>query len=211
MSKVKVGKFISDNGAVNIPVDFIPDVIELWARGASSTNALVYKAFPTLMAELGTIINGWSLTDGVDAEIADGSGPDTYDSASQGPTITTWTQAVGSGATARSVTAHGTYVRPTRTGGKGDINAVFECVVDGTSDATEPTWPKAVGERVYDGTTVWEKVVIPTKRIGYQGFSLPATLTGLADGDEGYFVATQADHVADYGDVDGWSSGVKGA
>lgn len=211
MGQIKTGKVISDGGAVNIPIDFIPDYLKVIARGASSTNAIVYETFPRLMAELGTIINGWSFTDGVDAEVADGSGPDTYDSAAEGPSVSEWSSAVSTAATARTSTAHGTYVRPTRTGGKGDINAIFECVTAGTSSGTEPTWPKEDGGQVTDGTTVFEKVVIPSTRVGYQGFSLPASLTGFADGNEAYFVAIKSDSSEDLGDVTGWTDGVRGA
>ena len=210
MSQIKIGKFTSDGGLVYLPIGFEPNWVEVVARGASSTNALVYK-WNSLLAELSTVIDGWAFAAaGTNAEIASASGISTYDSASEGPTISTWTQTVGSAATARSATAHGTYVRPS-TSSSTDRSAIFECVTDGDSAATEPTWPAAVGEQVTDGTTVWERVNVATKRVGYKGIKLAASMTGLADSNEGYYIAIEGDDVVDHGDVDGWTGGIEGS
>lgn len=205
----KLVKFTGDNGAVYIPLGFIPDWVEMIYRGASSTNAVVYK-WNSLLAELGTVIDGWSLTDGVDAEIASGSGIATYNSASQLPTITTWTTSVSTAATARTSTAHGTYVRPTADSGY-DQSAIFECVTAGTGSATEPTWANAPAEgyQLTDGTTVWERVIVPTERIGYQGIGIAASVVG--NDYEAYILAQKVDEVIDYGDVVGWTDGICGA
>ncbi|MFA5382059.1 MAG: hypothetical protein WC356_02755 [Candidatus Micrarchaeia archaeon] len=207
MNQIKTGKLTGDNGLVYLPLGFIPNYFKMIYRGASSTNAVVYEWFKQF-GELATIIDGWSFTDGVDAEIASASGIAAYDSAAQAPTITSWTQAVGSAATARSVTAHGTYVRPSSTSNT-DRSAIFECVTDGTSAATEPTWPAGIGEQVTDGSTVWERVNVPETRVGYQGVRIAATM--VADGYEAYFIAIESDEDVDFGDVDGWVGGVCGA
>ncbi len=205
----KVVKITGDNGLVYIPLGFIPDWVEMIYRGASSTNAVIYK-WNSMLADLGTVIDGWSFTDGVDAEIASGSGIAAYDSASEIPSISDWTQSVGSAATARSSTAHGTYVRPSSSS-TFDRSAIFECVTDGTSGATEPDWSKAPadGYQITDGTTVWERVTVPTTRVGYQGIRIAASVVG--NGYEAYILAVKADEVIDYGDVDGWTGGVMGA
>lgn len=207
MSYTKVIKITGDNGLVYIPLGFIPDWVEMIYRGASSTSAIVYK-WNRLLGDLSTVIDGWSFTDGVDAEIATGSGIASYDSASQLPTVSAWTKTVSDDATARTVTAHGTYCSPSSTSSM-DRSAIFECVTAGTGSATEPTWPAAIGDQVTDGTTVWERVNVATGRIGYQGIRIAATV--VADGYEAYILATQADVCEDLGDVDGWTGGVQGA
>ncbi len=209
MAFTKIIKITGDNGLVYIPLGFIPDWVEMIYRGASSTNAIVYK-WNRLLADLATVIDGWSFTDGVDAEIASGSGIATYDSASQLPTISTWTTAVSTAATAKTATAHGTYVRPTSASDT-DMSAIFECVTAGTGAATEPTWPAAIGGQVTEpgGDVVWERVNVPTTRIGYQGIRIAAAV--VADGYEAYIKAEQADEISDLGDVDGWTGGIQGA
>lgn len=204
----KIGKMISDGGAIKIKCGFVPDFVLMIARGASDGNAIIYTAFPKLMADLGTPFDGWALTDGVDAEVASGSGIAEYDTASQGPTINTWSEDNANAAVARTATTPGTYIRPA-TASKGNLNAVFECITAGTSSATEPTWPVEDGGTVLDGTVEFERVVVPTQKKGYQGFSLPASLTGFADGNEGWFIAIEGDICEDMGDVTGWVSGIE--
>jgi hypothetical protein len=79
-------------------------------------------------------------------------------------------------------------------------------VVDGTSSGTEPVWPSEDGAQVYDGTTVFEKVVVPTVRSGYQGVRIAAAL--MTDSDEHFYNAWQAVKNVDHGDVDGWTDGI---
>jgi len=203
----KVIKITGDNGLVYIPLGFIPDWVEMIYRGTASGNAVVYK-WNRLLGDLSTVIDGWSFDGATDAEIATGSGIATYDSASEGPTITTWTTAVSTAATARTVTAHGTYVRPSSASAT-DRSAIFECVTAGTGAATEPTWPADIGGQVTDGSTVWERVNVATLRVGYQGIRIATTV--VADGYEAYIKADQVDEIIDLGDVDGWTSGVMGA
>jgi hypothetical protein len=209
MNQIKTGKLTGDNGLVYLPLGFIPNYFKMIYRGASSTSAIVYEWFKQF-GELATIIDGWSFTDGVDAEVASASGIAAYDSAAQAPTISNWTTAVATAATARTATAHGTYARPSSTSDM-DRSAIFECVTAGTGSATEPTWPANIGGQVTEpsGDVVWERVNVPETRVGYQGVRLAATM--VADGYEAYFIAIESDEDVDFGDVDGWVGGIQGA
>lgn len=213
MGQIKIGHFEADAGLIYLPIGFIPDYVRLIAKGASSTNAIVYEWFREM--EDHDTLDGWSFTDGTDAEIAAASGLAEYDTGSEGPTITEWSS--GMTGTARTSTAHGTYVKATTSGVDVDGNEIdrseiFECVTAGTADTTEPVWPTVVGANgPSDNGVIWQKVNVATSRVGYKGFRLAASMTGLANGDEGYFIAIQADSVEDYGDVDGWTGGIRGA
>lgn len=207
-NQIIIGHFTPDGDDVYIPLGFKPDYFELTELGAS--DVLVHRFFgmqeddEASGADEGVKDDG----DGTRSKCSAGQGFAAYDTGSQGPTVTTWTKTVGDNATARSATAHGTYVKPSITSDT-DREAVFECVTAGTSAATEPTWPAAIGEQVTDGTTVWERVNVPLIRIGYQGVLIPGELQ--TNGQEMYYIAIQADRITDHGDVDGWSGGVYGA
>lgn len=210
MSQIKVGHFEADGGLIYLPIGFIPDYFEMTAKGASSTNAIVYKWFREL--EDHDSIDGWSFTDGTDAEITAGSGIAAYDSGSELPSISDWSATASK--TARSATAPGSYVKGTTSGTNADgqdvdREAIFECVAGATTGSTEPTWPVEIGENsALDGDVIWQLVDTPKFRAGYQGVRLAASMTGLANGNEGYYIAIQADSSEDHGDVDSWASGI---
>lgn len=213
MLQIKTGHFEADGGLIYLPIGFLPDVLMLWAKGASSTNCIPYVWFREMEAH--DSIDGWEFPDGVDAEIAAGSGIAAYDTGSELPTITEWS--AGATAVARTSTAHGTYYKATKSGVDADGNEIdrseiFECVTAGTTHSSEPVWPTQVGANgPSDNGVIWQKVNTATLRGGYKGIRLAASMTGLANGNEGYFFAIGTDLVEDYGDVDGWTGGIRGA
>lgn len=215
MNQIKIGHFEADGGLVYIPCGFIPDFVWLLAKGAASGNLIKYIWFREM--EDHDTLDGWIDTpNAAPAQIAAASGFAAFDTGSEGPTITEWSS--GMTGTARTSTAHGTYAKATTSGvdvngNEIDRSAIFECVTAGTAHTSEPVWPHIMGENgPSDNGVIWQKVNVATKRVGYQGFRLAASMTGLANGNEGYFIAIgSGGNVEDYGDVDGWTSGVRGA
>lgn len=213
MLQIKVGHFEADGGLVYIPCGFQPDYVRLIAKGASSTNAIVYEWFREM--EDHDTLDGWSFTDGTDAEIAAASGFAAYDTGTEIPTVTEWSASATP--TGRTATAHGDYYKATTSGV--DVNgleidrsAIFECITGGTTGSTEPIWPHVLDENgPSDNGVIWRRVNVATERGGYKGFRLAASMTGLADGNEGYYVAIGTDLVEDHGDVVGWTGGIEGA
>lgn len=201
---IKVGHYEADGGLINLPIGFIPDYFELTEYGADT--AIVFYKWHRLMEQDQATgkQEGISVTEGVTANLADDAGIIAFNAGSQGPTVTTWTKAVGDAATARTATAAGTYVKAT-VANDADRGSIFECVTAGTSAATEPTWPDADNAQVTDGTTVWEKVNVDLQRTGYQGVIISASIQ--TDGIEYYYTALQAVQAVDHGDVDGWTDG----
>lgn len=206
--KCVMGHYEQDGGLVYVPIGFKPDYVRA-IDFHTDTNIKIYEWFYLMeLDQASGKQEGFSIAEGVTANLADAGGITVYDSASQGPTVTTW--AASSMPTARTVTAHGTYVRPTVGNAYAEREAIFECVTAGTGDTTEPVWPTYDGAQVLDGTNLWERVNdVAKENIGYQGFCIAAALQ--TDGQEMYFMAMQADEVIDFGDVVGWSGGVKGA
>lgn len=205
MNKIKVGHFEQDGGLINLPLGFIPDYIRL-VDFHTNTNIDIYEWWRRMEQDQASgKQEGFSIKEGVTANLADAGGITAYDTGVQTPTITTWTKAVGDAATARTATAAGTYVKPS-VASEADRGSIFECVTAGTSASTEPTWPDADGENVTDGTTVWQKVNVSLQRGGYQGVVIAAALT--ADGQEMYYFAVQANQDVDHGDVAPWTSGI---
>lgn len=213
----KIGHFESDGGEVHIPIGFEPDFILFICMGSASGNASFIFWFKQMgiHGADGTLYDGVSHIDDTDARIAAGSGIAVYDTGSELPTITEWSS--GMTGTARTSTAHGTYAKATTSGvdadgSEIDRSAIFECVTGGTAHTSEPVWPKTIGENgPSDNGVIWQKVNVTTLRGGYKGFTLAGSITNLADTDEGYFIAIQADSVEDFGDVVGWTGGIRGA
>jgi len=210
MSQIITAHFEGDNGAVYLPLGFMPDFV-LIIDYVQSTNTVFYVWFREMETEEASgYQEGITISQGATADVADGAGISAYNTASQGPTVSGWTTAVSTAATARTSTAHGAYVRPS-TSSSTDRDAIFECVTAGTGGANEPTWPTKKGEQVTDGSTVWERVDddAAIEQLGYQGIGIAAS--AIADGVEAYVLAIQADKVIDFGDVASWSGGVYGA
>jgi hypothetical protein len=210
MGRIKVGHFEPDGSDVYIPVGFIPSYVRLVEMGA--TNPICYEWWSSQETdEASGSQEGMIDTGGTKTKAADAGGIVAYDTGTEGPTINDYTVARSTAATARTASAAGTFLRPSTTGtikdgSAADRHLVFECVTAGTGSA-EPTWPTAVGEQVTDGTTVFELVVEPTLRRGYQGFFVPTAL--MTDGQEMYYVALEADSDVDHGDVTSWGSGIE--
>ena len=216
MNTIKVGHFETDDGLINLPIGFIPDVYDMdevatanpdhvrWYRRQEQDEASASRQ--------GMITNG---SDGTITRLGTGDGITAYNASSQRPQIGIWR---GSNSailtrdgtsltiTARTATAPGTYVNQT-VGSAADRQAVFECVaVSGNTDSSEPTWPDSIGENVTDNAVTWKRVDVSLQRGGYQGVVIAAAL--CTNGQEWYYEAKQADQSVDQGDVDGWTDGI---
>ena len=204
---IKTGRFTPDGSTdIAVPIGFIPDYIRLEEVGeATNPNFITWFKMQEDDAtgdQAGQYLTGSS---GVVTKLGDGAGIAAYDTASEAPTITTWTEAVSTAATARTATANGTYVKCS-VASDSDRGSIFECVTAGTGGSTEPTWPDADNEQVTDGSVVWEKVNVSNERIGYQGVLIDAAI--LTDSEEMYYIAFRSDQSVNHGDTDGWTSGV---
>lgn len=215
MNKIKVGHYEADDGLINLPIGFIPDVFDMDEVGTTNPDHIRwYRAQETDEAgssQEGMITNG---ADGVITKLADAGGITAYDTGTQGPAIGIWEASSATvddkqGNTitvvARTATAPGTYVYPT-VDSTTDRDAIFECVSAGTTASAEPTWPDAIGENVTDGSTIWQRVDRALERNGYQGVVIAAALN--TNGQEWYYEAKQANQSVDHGDVDGWTDGI---
>lgn len=203
MNKIKVGHYEQDGGLVNLPVGFIPDYIELANR--DGTNTTFHKWWREMSKEASGSQEGISITEGTTADLGDAAGISAYNTATEGPTVTTWTTTVATNATARTATAPGTYVKPS-VASVADRGSIFECVTAGTGGAAEPTWPDSNGENVTDNSVVWQKVNVSKQRLGYQGVVVAAALQ--TNGQEMYYLAIGANWSVDHQDVDGWTDGI---
>jgi hypothetical protein len=207
MSQISVAKYISDGDAVYLPFGFVPDFALVANFGAATATVFYYwwKMMDDLEAT--GYQEGISVTEGVTGTLADAGGLQPYDTSSDAPTVSVWS--ASSTPTARTSTAAGTYVHPTRANSQGmDYSAVFECVTAGTGAATEPTWPKDPSGQVTDGTNVWERVdgeCIKARR-GYKGLAMAGGIE--TDSCLMYVLAIQADQSWNWGDVVGWTSGI---
>jgi hypothetical protein len=205
-----------DGGLVYLPLGFVPDYVKL-IDYHTDTNIKVYEWFERMEDDQASgKQEGISFTEGVTANLADAGGIAAFSTSTTLPTVTEWTSAVSTAATARTATAHGTYIKGTTsatddTGSTVDRSAIFECVTAGTSSGTEPAYPSYKGGQVTDGTVVFERVdddcII--RNIGYEGIRVAAALQ--TDGQEMYGLAIKTDSSMDFGDVAGWTDGVKGA
>lgn len=208
MAQIVTAHWECDGGLIYVPFGFVPDWVRIFDIN-TDTNIIVYEWFSAMEDDAATgYQEGISFTEGVTANLADAAGITAYDSESAAPTVTTWTQAVSTAATARTSTTEGTFVRPATTS-KGDKSAIFECVTAGTGAATEPDWDTdapGIGDRLTDGDTVFERVNKPLYRKGYQGICIAAAL--MTDSREMYALAIQADRSMDLGDVATWTDGI---
>lgn len=198
------GHFIADGNAINVNVGFVPDYIRAIAK-LEETNQVTYEWFKELAntananGQFGIVraANGGAVVLAADAD----NGFQTYDEsadkvlvpAANGDgdaetTVTDWTEAVATAATARSTTALGTVIRPTTHNG-----FVYECITAGTSSGTEPTFNTTIGGSTTDGTVVFitreEKTIIG----GAKGFTVGATIS--TDTDEWVWIAEKHDRV----------------
>ena len=210
MNQIKVGHFEADGGLVNLPLGFIPDYIKVVDFFTDTNIEINYWWRRMEQDQASGKQEGFSVLEGITANLADAGGITAYDTGAQSPASGTgagqlaeW--AASTSYTARTATAPGSYVKPT-VSSPTDRGAVFECVTGGTSGSTEPTWPDAIGANVLDSTPVWKRVDLSLQRGGYQGVVIAAALT--TNGQEVYYLALQADQVVDHGDVDGWGSGI---
>ena len=210
MNQIKIGHFEQDGGLINLPIGFVPDHIRL-IDYFTDTNIEINEWFRRMeLDQASGKQEGFSILEGVTANLADAGGITAYDTGAQSPASGTgagqlaeW--AASTSYTARTATAPGSYVKPT-VSSPTDRGAVFECVTGGTSGSTEPTWPDAIDANVLDSTPVWKRVDLSLQRGGYQGVVIAAAL--MTNGQEMYYIALQADQVVDHGDVDGWGSGI---
>jgi hypothetical protein len=182
----------------------------------ATTNALVYTWCHQMYTdEASGKKEGIIDTAGVKTYAADGQGIAPYNTAANLPTVSEWSSAVSTAAVARTATARGTLVKATKTGvdqdgAVVDRSAIFECTTAGTSSGTEPTWNTNPDGITMDSDVAFQLVTDEALgRVGYQGIEVASQIQ--TDGQEFYFFALEADSlVEDYGDVDGWPSGVRG-
>lgn len=209
MGQIVIGHFEPDGEDFYLPLGFKPDYFKLVEIGA--TNILEHSFFGLQESDEasgkqeGIKDDG----DGTKSHPSAGQGFAAYDAEAGGPTITRWS--AGATVVAKTATAHGTYMKPS-TSSTMDKEAVFEVLANTTTGTTEPTWPAGIGEQVSDNhgsPVVYERVNVPTVRVGYQGVLIPGELQ--TDAQEMYYVAIEADKTIDHGDVDSWSGGVFGA
>jgi hypothetical protein len=220
-NQIKTGRYVSDGETIYLPLGFIPHKFELVDISVGSSHVILYQWKKQLADEATGYQEGWSITEGVTALLADDAGINSHDSASESPNIYVWTASTttlllkGNSAstttkTARTVTAHGTYIIPLST--SYDRSTVFECVTaSGNTGATEPDWTTApaVGDQIADGSNVWERVNVATAVEGYKGVRIAGDIQ--TDSRIYYFEAVEADEDVNFGDVDGWVGGVYGA
>jgi hypothetical protein len=212
---LRIGHFEADGAIIHLPIGFIPDYFEMDKVSGGDAALHAVKWYRGMeQDEASGSREGWTDQEGTTDILADDAGITAYDTGAQAPTVEEWTQARGSAAVARgaSVGLAGTFIKGTvgalnNVGQVTDREAIFECVVDGTSAATEPLWPSAIGETVVDGTTVWEMVNEAKFRKGYQGVTIAAAL--MSDSDDWYYRAFQSDNGNEnHGDVVGWTDGI---
>jgi len=212
--KFVTGHFEADGAIIYLPIGFVPDYF-MMCDASYTTATIFYHWWSALETDaFATALEGFSVSQGVTADLATTAGISAYNTGTQAPTITTWTTSVSTAATARTSTTRGTLVKPTGAaanvdGALADKSMVFECVTAGTGSATEPTWPVGIGDQVTDSSTVWELVNQPTFRAGYQGVAIAAAL--MTDGDEHFYNAFLADENIDWGDVAIWPDGIYGS
>ena len=217
MNKLKVGHFEADDGLINLPIGFIPDVFDMdelttanpdhvrWYRRQEQDEASASRQ--------GIITNG---VDGVITRLSAGNGIIAYSASEQRPPMGEWEagsstidEKDGTSITivAKTATAPGTYVFPT-VSSAADRQAIFEAVtVGGNTGSEEPDWNNvSIGANVTDGSIVWKRVDVSLQRGGYQGVVIAAALN--TNGQEWYYEAKQANWSVDHGDVDGWTDGI---
>ena len=211
MSKIRVGHFEADGADIHLPLGFIPDYFQL-VDFHTNTNIEINHWWKRMEDDQASgKQEGFSVKEGITANLADAGGITAYDTASQAPTVQEWTSTRSTNATARSGTVAGTFLKATvgatnNAGQVVDREAIFECVTAGTSSGTEPTWPSRIGGQVLDSDVLFEMVNEAKFRKGYQGVTIVAALT--TDSQECYYIAIQADESLDHGDVVGWTDGI---
>ncbi len=207
MSQVHTAYFIGDGAAVYLPFGFTPHFAMLVLWGAD--NAVDFYYYWKQIEDNGAAAckGGVLVNEGATDVVASGSGLAAYNTSANGPTVTEWS--AGATVVARTSTAHGTYYRPTRTGGKGDYSAIFEDVAGTTTGSAEPTWPKDPGGQVADNNVTWERVDgdVALGRVGYEGLAIDLA---ISDSVECTVLAIDADMDWNWGDIVGWTDGIYG-
>jgi len=228
MNGYETGIFIADGSLIYVPVGFKPDRVDVFEL----TSGPFHQIFHGILEDSGVSaalsdIEGIQYGDGgVGTLLADGAGLATYDAGEERPNIYNWVLSTTTltlkqdtsettTVTARTATAHGTYILPsagalTVDGLAADRSLVAECVTaSGNTAATEFAWGVAIGEQMADGDNVWEIVNAASLRVGYQGFRIAGAL--MTDGDYHVYDAWKADQVRVLGDVVSWVDGVNEA
>ena len=212
MNNIRVGHYTQDGSLIYLPLGFIPSRITL-TDFHTNTNIFQYIWFSAMETDQGSNKQeGWSIKEGITANLLDDAGIVAYDQGTESPTVDSYTTTVGDAATARTASKAGSFVKPSTTatikdGSAADRSLIFECVGEGTAVA-EPTWPTSVGAQITDGSggNTFELVVEPTLRLGYQGVRVAAAIQ--TNGQEMYYEAILDPKAVDQGDVDSWVDGI---
>ncbi len=201
-------KVIATADAMNVDIGFIPDEVWLWT--ALGGTELTYHWLRVLADAAGT--GQYGMLDSAGAKstpttAATGIIPYLGDEVPRvrivSPDGDGFQQALVTGdytvtrstnATARSITAIGTILRPTIHNGY-----VYECTVAGTGSA-EPTWPIIPGETVLDNDVEYICREEDIVRAAGLGFTIGATI--CSDGEILAFTAEQHLKYRDLGDAD---------
>ena len=113
-------------------------------------------------------------------------------------TITDWTEAVGTAASARTATAVGTIIRPA-TASLRNTGIVHECTTAGTAGSTEPTWATVRGKTTSDNSVTWTAITERVQTKGVYGVTFGAT--SQTDGNINAVFATPVVDYKDGGDA----------
>lgn len=204
--------FTGSGEILEVDLGFIPDFVRLIAEGNDAAIDFTdwYRIREDEWAEAkrgGILIN-----EGVTSNIsqATAGGIRSFTGAKKTPTISEWSTAVSTAATARAGAVPGTYVRPTITGNY-DKSSVFECVTAGTGTAVEPNWDSApaIGDRVKDGAggdTEWERVNVSQTVKQCAGIKIAAAM--VSDSVDYTLIAMRGDIVKAFGDAANYPVGV---
>ena len=211
--KYSTGAFEVDGAIIHVPVGFVPDYVMVLDMNTDN-NIDLHLWWKNMEDEKATgLQEGVTIAHDATARMADGAGIVAYNTGADTPTIVEYSAATTP--TARTATAAGTFTRPSATGtteddstaGSADRDALFECVTSTGAVVTEPAWPLSLGGQVTDdGSNVWEAVVPAKNRIGYEGFTVSASI--MTDGAFFFYNAFLADKSVWHGDVVAWPSGV---
>lgn len=187
MGQIISGDLISGGVAINVPCGFVPDMVILFNKTASTGDIFMHMKLPGMpdgdsAAFVGVADSG--STGNVSVKFETTNGPADYNAV----------KIQGRNWAASTAYVVGDVVRPATKNGY-----AYECTVAGTSHTSAPTWPTTLDETVADNSVTWKCVVDTCEAAGFQGFTIPAAFSD--DNDELFYVAFETDMHTSHGDV----------